>query len=36
MFAIIKTGGKQISVKVGDEIFVEKLPVWRRKNKFTF
>jgi large subunit ribosomal protein L21 len=35
MFAIIKTGGKQISVKVGDEIFVEKLPVEEGK-KVTF
>ncbi|KAF5279615.1 hypothetical protein FQR65_LT15363 [Abscondita terminalis] len=26
MFAIIKTGGKQLTVKPGDEIYVEKLP----------
>lgn len=27
MYAIIKTGGKQYTVQVGDEIFVEKLDV---------
>lgn len=35
MFAIIKTGGKQISVKPGDEIFIEKLTV-EEGNKVTF
>ena len=25
MYAVIKTGGKQYKVQVGDEIFVEKL-----------
>lgn len=27
MYAIIKTGGKQYTVQVGDEIFIEKLDV---------
>jgi large subunit ribosomal protein L21 len=27
MFAVIKTGGKQFRVSVGDTIYVEKLPV---------
>ena len=27
MYAVIKTGGKQYSVKVGDVVFVEKLGV---------
>ena len=27
MYAIIKTGGKQIQVSVGDEIYIEKLKV---------
>ena len=30
MFAIIETGGKQIKVEEGQEIFVEKLDVNRR------
>ncbi len=35
MFAIIKTGGKQIKVQSGDEIYIEKLEVEEGK-KFTF
>lgn len=35
MFAIIKTGGKQLTVKPGDEIYVEKLTVEEGK-KVTF
>lgn len=27
MYAVIVTGGKQYSVKVGDSLFIEKLPV---------
>lgn len=35
MSAIIKTGGKQYNVNVGDEIFIEKLDV-EAKDKITF
>ena len=32
MFAIIETGGKQIKVEEGQEIYVEKLERSRRRN----
>ncbi|CCP88068.1 50S ribosomal protein L21 [Candidatus Phytoplasma solani] len=32
MFAIIKTGGKQLRVYEGQEVFVEKLPVEAQQN----
>lgn len=35
MFAIIETGGKQIKVEEGQEIFVEKLDV-NEGDSFTF
>ena len=35
MYAIIKTGGKQVKVEVGQEIFVEKLPV-EAEDTYTF
>ena len=35
MYAIIETGGKQVKVQVGDEIFIEKLPV-EAGEKVTF
>ena len=35
MYAIIKTGGKQLKVEVGQEIFVEKLPV-EAEDTYTF
>jgi len=35
MYAIIRTGGKQVKVEVGQEIFVEKLPV-EAEDTYTF
>ena len=35
MYAIIRTGGKQVKVDVGQEIFVEKLPV-EAEDTYTF
>lgn len=35
MYAVIKTGGKQLKVEVGQEIFVEKLPV-EAEDTYTF
>ena len=33
MFAILKTGGKQYKVKVGDELLIERLPVRRSSGE---
>ncbi|HPX71558.1 MAG TPA: 50S ribosomal protein L21 [Acholeplasmataceae bacterium] len=35
MYAVIETGGKQLKVEVGQEIFVEKLPV-EAEETYTF
>lgn len=35
MYAVIKTGGKQLKVEVGQEIFVEKLDV-NAEDNYTF
>ena len=35
MYAIIETGGKQVRVEVGQQIFVEKLEV-KANDKYTF
>ena len=35
MYAIIRTGGKQVKVEVGQEIFVEKLP-FEAEDTYTF
>ena len=35
MYAVIKTGGKQYSVKVGDVVYVEKLNAEDISKKFT-
>ncbi|MDV3167194.1 MAG: 50S ribosomal protein L21 [Vigna little leaf phytoplasma] len=34
MFAIVKTGGKQIKMILGQEVFIEKIPAQEEENYF--
>ncbi len=36
MYAIFKTGGKQLKAEVGDKLFIEKLPNVEAGNEVTF